>query len=134
MRKLLLLLFLSSTVLADNLLATPETLTIQGKACTLNANAWRDMMPSMPKRPPPVTISVALAGVSAKRIVWERLWVFESGKQVWEGKLVDNGNGAANASPGPGVGGKLEVVAQFKTADGHTYRLRKSGLAVGRVD
>jgi hypothetical protein len=129
------------------LLAAPQTVTIQGITFALEAELWRDFMPISPPEGKPlaalVMVTAAGTGEFPPSLLVDRLWVIH-GQEVWEtefsGEKIPLDPAHRNqlkkmARGGPkwGPGIEVDVVVRIVDSSKNTTFLRVSNIMIKKT-
>lgn len=130
------------------LLATPDSLVLQGRVFKLSTYLWRDFMPISPPDGKPlialVYIETADTASFPQSISSDAIWIVCSG-QVWKSFFTDEPRQPNPLKPnryervardgpkwGPSV--YVDVIVRVLDGGGNTFFLRASNQWIGRTD
>ncbi len=132
----------------EELLAAPQSVTIEGKVLNLGTYLWRDFMPISPPDGKPlktvVKIKTQSGGLLPAGLKANKVWVINQDKQ-WSGALEQAGRELPSAtltemelvaSGGPKwePGTRVTVVVELEDEAGNTHLIRAADQPIHRTD
>jgi hypothetical protein len=124
----------------------PASVVVAGQRLVLEADLWRDFMPSSPPDGRPLAavlrVKVAGGGLPSADVRADHVWVV-NGAAVWETTPVEeHPRGSMGpwlevvARDGPkwGPGVRVDVVVRLRDKSGQAYLLRAADRLIGRTD
>ena len=129
----------------SELLAAPDTITVEGRKLTLSTYMWRDFMPASPPDGHPLLailyITAADTAQLQSSISADAVWIVHN-QEVWKSWLANDPSQqprnriAKMARDGPkwGPGIYVPVIVRVVNGQGKTYLLRADDQFIGRTD
>ena len=123
------------------LLATPDTIVVDGGALTLSTYIWRSFMPTVPPSGSGLIALVYVGMVDSTKvpssISTDAVWIV-NGQNVWRSYLADANQAPMNrlcriARDGPEWEGPVDVIVRVFGSRGNFYLLRAVHQTIDKV-